>query len=90
MIGTALELKDNDLQSMARANTDDIRRLSAVLGKWIKMDGQASLVTWRTIINVIQGPLLKNNALAKVIFQFLKQKGYKQKTTNSKYIQCIL
>ena len=90
MIGTALELKDNDLQSMAQDRTYDIRRLSAVFGKWIEMDGQASPVTWRTIINVIQGPLLKNNALANKIFQSLKEKEYTQKITNSKYLQCIL
>ena len=90
MIGIALELKDNDLQSMARANTNDKRRLNDVLEKWIEMDGQTSPVTWRTIINVIQGPLVEKNDLANKIFQSLKEKEYTQKTTKSKYIQCIL
>ena len=92
MIGTALGLENNDLQSMARANPDDKRRLSDVLEKWIEMDGQASPVTWRTIINVIQGPLVENNALANKIFRSLKEKEkeYRQKTAYSKYIQCIL
>ena len=85
MIGTGLGLEDNDLQSMAQANTNDTRRLSAVLNKWIQMDGQASPVTWRTIIKVIQGPIVRNNATAKEIFQECKQKN-----NNSNYIQCIL
>ena len=92
MIGTALGLEKNDLQSMARANTNDKIRLNDVLEKWIEMDGQTSPVTWRTIIDVIQGPLVENNALANKIFRSLKEKEkeYKQKTANSKYIQCIL
>ena len=87
MIGTGLGLKNNDLQSISQAHTNDKIRLSNVLEKWIEMDGQASSVTWHTIIEVIQGPLVENNDLAKKIFQSLK---CKQKTTNSKYIQCIL
>ena len=90
LIGTALGLENNDLQSMARANIDDIRRLNDVLDKWIQMDGQASPITWCTIIKVIQGPIVNNNELANKIFQSLKEKEYKQTTTSSKYIQCIL
>ena len=90
MIGIALRLENNDLQCIARDNTNDKKRLSDVLEKWIQMDGQASPVTWRTIIKVIQGPLVENNNLANKIFQSLKEKKCKQKTINSKYIQCIL
>ena len=68
MIGIALGLEDNDLQSMAQANINDKRRLSDVLEKWIQKDGQASPVTWRTIINVIKGPLVEKNDLANKIF----------------------
>ena len=90
MIGTSLKIKHDDLQSMAQENTNDKKRLSDVLEKWIEMDGQASPVTWHTIIKVIQGPLVEKNDLAIKMFQSLKQKECKQKTINSKYIQCIL
>ena len=53
------------------------------------MDGQASPVTWRTIIKIIQGLFVENNDLANKIFQSLKERECKQKII-SKYIQCIL
>ena len=53
---------------------DDKIRLSDVLEKWLQMDGQASPVTWRTIIKVIQGPLVESNDVAKKIFQSLKER----------------
>ena len=84
MIGTGLALKDNDLQSIAKAHTNDKIRLIDVLEKRVQMDGQASSVTWHTVIKVIQGLLVENNDVAKNIFQSLKER--KEKTTNGKFI----
>ena len=48
-------------------------KLDHVLQKWIDLDDQESPVTWKTIIDVIKGSLIQNKALAKEIYQYLKQ-----------------
>ena len=45
-------------------------KLDHVLQTWIDKD---SHVTWKMIIDVVRGPLIGNIALAKEIFQYLKQ-----------------
>ena len=58
-------------------------KLDHVLQTWIDKD---SHVTWKMIIDVVRGPLIGNIALAKEIFQYLKQEFSKQQKTTGKYI----
>ena len=46
-------------------------KLDHVLQKWIELN---SHVTWKTIIDVVRGPLIQNNDLAEKILHNLTQK----------------
>ena len=59
----------------------DQEKLDRVVQKWIKLDSQ---VIWKAIIDVVRGPLIQNNALAKEIVQYLKQKFPKPQKATSK------
>ena len=74
----------NVLQGLAESNMSNQTRLGHVLQKWIDLDGQASPVNWKTIIDVVKGPLVQNKALAKEIYQYLKQESSKQQNVASK------
>ena len=63
----------NDLQGLAESNMSNQTKLDHVLQKWIELDSQANPVSWKTITDVIKGPLIKNIALAKEIYQYLTQ-----------------
>ena len=51
------------------------------------MNGQdgGAPVTWITILNVLEGPLLNNNALAMEIYWSLKEESSNEQTAPSKY-----
>ena len=49
------------------------------------MDGQATPVTWKVILNVVRGPLVQNKAVAMEIYQSLKHQDVKQQNTSGKY-----
>ena len=76
-------MSDNDLNSLAQSNKSDQDKLDHVLQRWIDKD---SHVTWKMIMEVVRGPLIGNNALAKKIFQYLKQEFSNQRKATSKYI----
>ena len=65
-------------------------RLDHVIQTWLNMDGQdgGAPVTWKTILDVIKGSLVQNNALAREIYEYLKQKSSVQQS--SKCIVTIL
>ena len=73
----------NYLQSLAESNMSNQARLNRVLQKWMEMDGQdgGAPVTWTTIIDVIRGPLVQNNALAREIYEYLKLDGSVQQSS---------
>ena len=85
-IGRGLGASHGDLTGLVQSNMSDQVKLDHVLDMWIKMDSQ---VTWKTILEVVKGPLVKNNALAKEIYQYLKQESIKQENATSKCIQCF-
>ena len=72
----------NDLQGLAESNILNQAKLSRVLQKWLEMDGQGegAPVTWNTIIDVIRGPLVQNNALAMSIYEYLKHESSVQQS----------
>ena len=85
-IGNGLGLSSNFLTSLAQSLVSDKIKLEHVIQEWIQLDGQctshgqSTLVNWKTIIDVIKGPFVQNKALAKEIYQYLKQLN-----TTSKY-----
>ena len=54
-------------------------RLDHVIQTWLNMDDQdgGAPVTWKTILDVIRGSLVQNNALARKIYEYLKQQSGK-------------
>ena len=49
-------------------------RLEHVLQKWKDLDSPAAPVTWKTVIDVVKGPLVENKALANKMYEYLKHK----------------
>ena len=86
-IGNGLGLTFNFLTSLAQSMMSDKIKLEHVIQEWIQLDGQSTLngqstpVNWKTIIEVIKGPIVDNKALSIKIYQYLKQHQ-----TTSKYI----
>ena len=81
-IGDGLGVSDNDLQSLANDNKQNQTRLGHVIQNWFDMNGQGegAPVTWKTILDVVKGPLVKKKAHAMTIYEYLKQ------NTQSKYV----
>ena len=86
-IGIGLKVSDNELKKLDTSPKSDQYKLDHVLQTWIVMDGQATPVTWKTILEVLRGPLVNNMALHNKIYQYLKQESTKQQNVTSKCIQ---
>ena len=84
-IGLDLGVSYNDLKSLDGSNLSTKMKLDHVLQKWIEMDGQCTPVTWKVILDVVKGPLVKNKAVAMEIYKSLKQQDAKQQNTLGKY-----
>ena len=52
-------------------------KLERVIQMWLDMDDLVVPATWKTILDVIKGPLVQNRALAREIYQYLKQQSGK-------------
>ena len=67
-------------------------RLGEVVQKWLDMNGQGdgAPVRWRTIIDVVKGPLVENITQAKTIYEYLKQESSIQQHIQSKSIRISL
>ena len=87
-IGDGLRVKDNYLQGLADGNMQNQTRLGHVIQKWLDMDGhdECAPVTWKTILGVVNGPLVKKKAQAMKIYEHLKLKSSIQQNTQSKYV----
>ena len=84
----------------------NLRKLDRVIENWLDMNGQdgGAPVTWNTILDVIKGPLFHNKALARKIYEYLKEQSGKctcnyfnyycniRRTSNINYIisQCYM
>ena len=74
-IGNGLHVSFNYLAGLAQDNTmSNQTRLQHVLQTWKDFHSPAAPVTWNTVINVVKGPFVKNKALAKEIYEYLKHK----------------
>ena len=83
-------MSSNYLDSLFQSHLSNEIRLDHVLQRWIELNGQATSdghstpVSWKTILDVVNGPLIQNKALAKEIYQYLKQENSKPKSVTSK------
>ena len=86
-IGQGLGVSFNDLHGMAQRSDSDQTRLEYVIQKWFDMNGQGegAPVTWNTILNVINGPLVQDITRAMRIYEYLKAKSSAQQDTQSKW-----
>ena len=83
-----LRVKDNYLRGLADGNMQNQTRLGHVIQKWLDMDGQdeCAPVTWKTILDVVNGPLVNKKAQAMQIYEHLKLNSSIQQNTQSKYV----
>ena len=77
-IGKGFRVSHNFLQGLEESNKNNKTRLDYVIQKWIENDSKESPVTWKTVINIVEGPLVNNIAHANVIRNFLKPESTKQ------------
>ena len=82
-LGMSLRISPNYLDELDQSCENNKIRLGQVLQKWLDMDSQESLVNWKTILNVVSGPLVENKALATKLHEDLKQKASKQQSTTT-------
>ena len=64
LIGMALDIDDCIINGLKRNEVNDKIRLSGILQAWID---KGDNVTWETIIQAIEGPIVDNKALAEEI-----------------------
>ena len=76
-------MSDNDLKSLGQSTKSNQYKLDQVLQIWMDMDGEATPVTWKTIIEVLKGTLVKKKSLANEIYQYLKRESTKQQNVTS-------
>ena len=79
----SLRISLNYLDELVQSYENNKIRLGHVLQKWLDLDCQQSLVNWKTILDVVSGPLIENKALAKKLYEDLKQKASKQQSTTT-------
>ena len=86
-IGNGLRLRHNDLKGLAQSYSSNNTRLGEVIQLWLDMNGEdgGAPVAWITILEVIEGPLVNNKALATEIYQSLKEEGTNKQIGHSKY-----
>ena len=80
MIGVALEVEYNVLEGLSQSNKSNSTRLHEVLESW--KNTMPTDVTWETIIEALEAPVLNHNLTGGKIRQFLSDPK-----TYSKY-QC--
>ena len=67
MLGVALEVPDDTLQSLYNNRGADPMKLSMMLDHWLKQP----TADWAMLIKVIEGPLVKQKSVADDIRKFL-------------------
>ena len=84
-IGLGLEVPTNFLNGLQQSHQDNQVKLSNVLTKWMELNGEATPITWETIIDVVKGPFIENYELAANIHEPLKQESTGQQIATREY-----
>ena len=69
MIGIALEVKQNVLESCKRSNDDNNYKLFEVVKSW--MTSTTSEITWEAVIAAVESPIVKHKSTAVKMRMFL-------------------
>ena len=72
ILGLGLDVVSYDLESLQSSSMSNEIKLSKVLQMWMETS-ESHLITWKTIISVIEGPLINNRSLAESIYDFLSK-----------------
>ena len=81
-IGLALRIEQPVLENLATKNNSDMVNLDRVIRSW--MDTMNSDITWKMIINAVEGRIVKNRATANMIRDFLAQPRVFEKYSKQK------
>ena len=68
-IGLSLQVRRNVLDDLKQSEGNDPTKLNKVIYIW--KDTQPSLVTWETVINAIESPIVNDKETANLIRQYL-------------------
>ena len=74
MLGTCLDLDQNDLSSLQQRLSSSKEKLSEVLHKWKIQQGIHMPYTWQTIRDVVCGPVIENRRVGSKIEKYLSEK----------------
>ena len=80
-IGLGLRVDTDLLDSLRASHKSGSLKLADVLDNWIKMNGDNISITWKTILDVVKGPLIQNNNLAAEIHESLQESTRQQIVT---------
>ena len=70
-IGLAIEVEQRVLAQCTRSNVDDGMKLYNVIENWTTT--MTTETTWQTIIDAVEGPIVKHKAIAAKIRKFLAE-----------------
>ena len=91
-VGNGFGVSYNVLQGLAESNMSNQAKLDHVIQKWLDMDGkgEGAPITWSAILDVLKGPLVEQNNLAKKICQYLEQESYEEQIAQSKCLIVVV
>ena len=72
ILGIELHVSSDNLDALQSSNMSNGIKLAKVLQWWMETS-ESHLITWKTIISVIEGPLINNRSLAESIYDFLSK-----------------
>ena len=68
-IGTALDIKTSVLSDLQQSNIDSKFKLIRIIENWFKT--MPTDITWQTVLDEIEGPIVDNCAVGKKIREYL-------------------
>ena len=69
-LGVGLRVSFSTLQGLQFTSMSNVDKVSLILQSWMD-NTESHLITWKTIISVIEGPLIENISLAEQIYDYL-------------------
>ena len=68
-IGLSLNVSDNVLGGLKQSKERDAVKLAEVINSWL--NSSTSIITWKTVIDAIKGPIINHAKKANEIYQHL-------------------
>ena len=70
MIGVALDISSEDLDSLKCSNNTDEGKLASMISTWLNK--RAKKATWKVLIEAVEGKIVNNQRRGQMIREFLK------------------